>query len=273
MKHILILMTMFTMIVSMVGCDSIKLYATDNSKQVLKEHNQTQKNHEQNIIGGAYLRDEGMIGFLWYVPLRKNHLGVIEIGQYRFAQENVVLFLIGILAFYLLRIKKEKNLYRANKIQLNAVGFPPLMDAIQSHVKLFIRAKILFVMLNIVTIILFVGILLHTKHIIIHDIAIYKIIIAFVLLIFCMYLYWHYMMLYTNIYVKLKHDTNDLTVTSDLTLVWVILLSVILSWFGVIGILSGMFFPLMTLFIASVVLSMLKTRTWLSGSFLITVRD
>ena len=212
------------------------------------------QNMQDSIETGIYLKDEGVLGFFWYAKMTKLPNGEEVSKGYVFSFLNLGLLIMTIIVISHIRFKKEPNIYSQDS---------PLEKDIVAPSTFFRRGMRLFILLTLATALIITYCVVVSHHVLIDTISISSIIISMVIYALFVYVYWYFMLKYTDIYIKQSMDHDDMIVSSKHgALILAVLLVVILTWFVVIGILSGLFIPLLGLLGAIILVFMLKERTW-----------
>lgn len=236
------------------GCKTM-----ESTQDVVNTTQNSLVQHKHPIATGTYLKDEGILGFLWYVKMKKLSNNEVVTQGYKFSFLNLGLFIVTIIVIASIRLKKEANLYKSkNESQL--------YDDLKKEVFLstwFRRGMRLFITLTFITALIIAYYVVGSHHIDISaTIALSNIIVSIVLYAFFVYGYWYFILKYTDISIKQSLECDDVIVTSKHSaLALAILLIVVLTWFTVIGILSGLFMPLLSLIVGVILACMLKERT------------
>ncbi len=227
------------------GCKTM-----EGTKGVVDTTQKSVMQHKHSRETGTYLKDEGILGFLWYVKIKKLSNDEVVTQGYEFSFLNLSLFIVTIIVIASLRLKKEANL---------------LYDGLNKKTassKFFRRGMSLFIVLTLVTASIFIYYAVWSRHISIDSTPMSGIILGMMIYVLCIYGYWYFILKYTDISIKQSIDHDDLIITSKHgALFLAVLLIVMLTWFAVIGILSGLFTPLLGVISVIILLFILKERT------------
>lgn len=214
---------------------------------------------EASIETGTYVKDEGFLGFFWYMAMTKSPDGGLVSHGYTFSFLNLSLFAIALFAIARIRLKKEENMYSETQ-NLDVIKAPK--NKVISSPIFFRRGMRLLVVLTLLTALIFTYYVVASCHIVIDTVAMSSIIVSTLIYALFVYGYWYFILKYTYIYIKHNKDEDDMILTSRYgAFVYSCISIVILTWFIVIGTLSGLFMPLVGLGVTIIILFMIKKRT------------